>query len=163
MGREEEIRITKSELSEMIASAVSAAVAATRAAAPAPGPVSVPFDADEQLRKQAAMLRPEGPPTETIRRVHFRTGMAGTLVIFKGKVIGIQEETYPPGYDVHKKAGGLVPDALTILNRDGQKTPQYKQWLWKEVRQPTLEDLIGKSKEDMMRLTNGVDEAAPVA
>jgi hypothetical protein len=105
-------------------------------------------------------LNRPAPELEAIRRTHHATGMTFLAILMRGKVVDLRDEQYPDGWMKHAKDGGLVPDGLAILQKDGRPTPQHKQWAWQQLRHPTFDSIVGKDKATLLRLT---DEPAPVA
>lgn len=58
-----------------------------------------------------------------------------------GRVITLHGYEYPPGSDTSTASGGLCPLG-TMLNKDGQQVPDYKQWLY-EFRKADLQHYAG--------------------
>jgi hypothetical protein len=155
MAKDEEVKLTRQELAELIASAVKAGADAARASAPVP--TSTPFDPDKAMRDQTDAIRGVGrvvPAPEAIRRTCARSTVTFTAILFRERVVRLEDEVYPAGIALHAKDGGMVPDGLTILQRDGQKTASYKQWYWQAIRKPLFTDYVGRDRAWLLRMTN---------
>ena len=164
----DDVVISKSDLAEMIAAAVKAGADAARAAAP----TSIPFNPDEQMRKQIDVIRGTGiepERAETLRRTSARTGTTFTAIIFRGKVVRLEDVVFSPLCARHVKEGGVVPDGMLIvqgLEKEIMKgdtklqTPQFRQWFWQQIRILDIRELVGRDVPWLMRQTNEPEVAA---
>lgn len=135
------------------AAAKSGAEAALAGVAERSGPAAVgrwdDLSPNEQFLEQmkerrGARLPPI--PTETIKGlVSDFTGSTFSAEVQHGIVVTLGDYAYPTGFDSHQEEGGIVPNRMTILDTNGQPSPEYRQWRWENFYQADLRSYVGKA------------------
>lgn len=113
--------------------------------APSPGVAQSP---NEMFAAQMKAARVSTEPPLQIDRVEGVlsnvTGSRFTAVKVHGVVAQLEGYTYPDGIEKDEADGGLAPNRLGVRNKDGQLSPQFKQWRWENFYQLDLRTFVGK-------------------
>lgn len=134
-------------------------LARTGAPAAPQGPAPSP---DEQMRAQLAAIRSGGqepPPVSGVRCTSPDTGSTFIAILFRGKVVRLEDYARPASAAKHVAEGGRVPDGLTINDRNGQPTALFRQWAWTEFWKADLSRFNGKDEAWIRRFA---DDVGPV-
>ena len=140
---EEEIRLTNSQLQEVIASSVAAALRGMQEA-------SKP----NTIQEQAKAAR-ELPPVDVtvIPDVRSQTGATMDLHVAHGIVCQIPNYRYPEGIEAHQDDGGIVPNGMPIRDGNGALTTVYKDWKYDEFWKADLNTFVGRPVPHWARST----------
>jgi hypothetical protein len=146
----DEIRLTKAELVEMLSAAAGAAAKAAIEAAKGP-PVGTQ---DEQFRAFSEAMHPKVQPSAAPEiREHCTSPATGATFVARvvrsrafpqGRIVDLEDYTYPSGVELAQAAGGLVPDGIPIKTPQGELMPIYKHWRWTTFYQADLGAWVGK-------------------
>lgn len=102
----------------------------------------------EIMAKRRGKDRPATPDV-AIRVKSPETGSSFTAVVQGGRVIRLDDYSYPQGVETHTTEGGLVPHGLGIHlvspngGYSGQFTVEYKQWRYETFWKADLHKFIG--------------------
>lgn len=162
--KDETLTITKAELQEMLRqqteTAVTAAVAAFAAAAPKPvGPTAeIVADIERAERTRAPQdiqLHPHRSPTGAIMRL--RVVSSRTPSFPHGRIVGLEDYTYPKGWDVHVDAGGLSRTPVTVKASATERDPRPRlhpffnqKVTWEQYWRADINAYVGKAYHPAM-------------
>lgn len=138
---------TRSQVQEMINTAVTSAVAALQAAAPKPTGTTAQLLAEQdKLERDRPALAKELAPKSYWHKS--RTGSVMQLRVVAsrdpemphGRIVGLDPYQFPAGYDRVKEDGGCAP--VPRLLRGGKENPLWQRWAF-GLRKTDINNLIG--------------------
>ena len=158
----ESVTLTRAELDAMLANAASqsatvaanAVVAALKAAAPQPiGPSAEVMREIERLERERPALAEKLKPRNIPHRTRQGTTMTLRVVDSRdpelphGRIVGLDDYQFPPGYERVKEDGGCAPVARMLKN--GRENPLWQRWVW-NMRKNDINNLNGQPFEPHM-------------
>lgn len=128
---------------------------ATLGGKPAANPAFETLTDDEKfaamLDSRAGNDRPK-LPTESVDAKSYETGATFRAFIVRGVVAQLEDYTYPVGYDIPQAEGGLLPNGLPHLEKDGTPNMMFKQHVWESYFQRDIRNYVGKPLPSHVRV-----------